>query len=157
MKKQETIMIDIDRRNIPSGMTRRSFIKRLGGGVVIAVAISDFVMDVRRAKHRAFPTQLGLIQPFLNASLACSQLPSYFGVHSKTSVCWVDGCCPFHQTRKNAGSFRAFSFLSKQRLAIHAGSRSSLLVQRRYTDVLPFIARAHLFNDSTRPKSRRCR
>ena len=48
-------------------------------------------MNVGRRKHRAFASQLGLIQPFLYATLAYRELPAYFGVHSKTSVCWVNG------------------------------------------------------------------
>ena len=50
-------MIDIDKRNVPSGMTRRSFIKRLGGGVVIAVAISDFAL-FDRAMAQDMPADL---------------------------------------------------------------------------------------------------
>ena len=34
--------VDLLDRNIPSGMTRRSFLKRFSGGVVIAVALTDF-------------------------------------------------------------------------------------------------------------------
>jgi nicotinate dehydrogenase subunit B len=34
--------IDLDKRNIPSGLSRRSFLKRMGGGLVIAVSLSDF-------------------------------------------------------------------------------------------------------------------
>lgn len=40
--KKENNYIDIDERNIPSGLSRRSFLKRLGGGLVIAVSISDY-------------------------------------------------------------------------------------------------------------------
>ena len=36
--------IDLDKRNIPSGLSRRSFLKRMGGGLVIAVSLSDFSM-----------------------------------------------------------------------------------------------------------------
>ncbi|HLF64603.1 MAG TPA: molybdopterin cofactor-binding domain-containing protein [Saprospiraceae bacterium] len=43
MKAQHKTIIDLDQKSIPSGMTRRGFIKRIGGGVVIAVALSDFV------------------------------------------------------------------------------------------------------------------
>ena len=39
--KIQTI-IDIDPKNIPSGLSRRSFLKRIGGGLIIAVSISDF-------------------------------------------------------------------------------------------------------------------
>ena len=42
MMDQEKALIDIDERNIPSGLSRRSFLKRLGGGLVIAVAIADY-------------------------------------------------------------------------------------------------------------------
>jgi isoquinoline 1-oxidoreductase len=44
MKKELNTIIDIENKNIPSGMSRRSFLKRVGGGVVIAVAISDFAL-----------------------------------------------------------------------------------------------------------------
>lgn len=43
MKNDQYQNIDIDSRNIPSGMTRRSFLRRFGAGVVIAVTIGDFV------------------------------------------------------------------------------------------------------------------
>ena len=39
--KNQTIL-DIDAKNIPSGLSRRSFLKRIGGGLIIAVSISDF-------------------------------------------------------------------------------------------------------------------
>jgi len=42
MKETQNKVIDIEDRNIPSGLSRRSFIKRFGGGLVIAVSIADF-------------------------------------------------------------------------------------------------------------------
>lgn len=42
MKKNIHNTIDLLDRNIPSGMSRRSFLKRFGGGLVIAVALTDF-------------------------------------------------------------------------------------------------------------------
>lgn len=42
MKKQTNTTIGLLDRSIPKGMTRRSFLKRFSGGVVIAVALSDF-------------------------------------------------------------------------------------------------------------------
>jgi nicotinate dehydrogenase subunit B len=42
MKTNNNYSIDLLDKSIPSGMSRRSFIRRLGGGVVIAVALSDF-------------------------------------------------------------------------------------------------------------------
>ena len=40
--KKENVNIDLLDRHLPKGMDRRSFLKRMGGGVVIAVAIGDF-------------------------------------------------------------------------------------------------------------------
>jgi len=42
MKANNFNSIELLEKSIPSGMSRRSFIRRLGGGVVIAVALSDF-------------------------------------------------------------------------------------------------------------------
>ena len=44
MKTLQKDILELEQRSIPSGMTRRSFLKRVGGGVVIAVAISDFAL-----------------------------------------------------------------------------------------------------------------
>lgn len=44
MKTNIQADIDIAARNIPRGMSRRSFLKRFSGGVVIAVSIFDFEM-----------------------------------------------------------------------------------------------------------------
>ena len=53
MLKNKTI-IDLDQRNIPSGLSRRSFLKRLGGGLVIAVAIADYT-DLEAAVLQELP------------------------------------------------------------------------------------------------------
>ncbi|MDZ7607171.1 MAG: molybdopterin cofactor-binding domain-containing protein [Cyclobacteriaceae bacterium] len=42
MKTNNKYSVDLLDKSIPYGMSRRSFIRRLGGGVVIAVALSDF-------------------------------------------------------------------------------------------------------------------
>jgi len=42
MKDNRITILDIDQKNIPSGLSRRKFLQRLGGGLVIAVSISDF-------------------------------------------------------------------------------------------------------------------
>ena len=42
MRKYINNSIDLLDRNIPTGMSRRSFLKRFGGGVVIAVTLTDF-------------------------------------------------------------------------------------------------------------------
>jgi isoquinoline 1-oxidoreductase len=43
MMNDQNQILDIDPRNIPSGMTRRSFLRRFGAGVTIAVALGDFI------------------------------------------------------------------------------------------------------------------
>ncbi len=54
MRKNQDNYINITRRNIPSGMSRRSFLKRFGGGVVIAVALADFAM-IEDAMAQQYP------------------------------------------------------------------------------------------------------
>lgn len=54
MEKIQYNSIDITARNIPSGMSRRSFLKRFGGGVVIAVALADFAM-IEEAMAQQYP------------------------------------------------------------------------------------------------------
>jgi isoquinoline 1-oxidoreductase len=44
MKNSYSNYIDLSDRNIPSGISRRSFLRRFGGGVVIAVALADFTI-----------------------------------------------------------------------------------------------------------------
>ncbi len=57
MKSKHEYSVDLLDKSIPSGMTRRSFIRRLGGGLVIAVALSDF--DVLKASvAQQYPTDL---------------------------------------------------------------------------------------------------
>jgi len=47
-------------------------------------AIGYLVIDIRSRDHGAFAAHLAFIQTFLNSSLACLELSSYLGVHSKT-------------------------------------------------------------------------
>lgn len=49
--------VDLLDKNIPSGMTRRSFLKRFGGGVVIAVALTDFDI-LEGAVTQQYPSDL---------------------------------------------------------------------------------------------------
>ena len=42
MKDKSNIILDFEEKYIPSGLSRRKFLKTLGGGLVIAVSISDF-------------------------------------------------------------------------------------------------------------------
>ena len=42
MKKANKTVFAIEEKNIPSGLSRRNFLKRLGGGLVIAVSLSDY-------------------------------------------------------------------------------------------------------------------
>jgi isoquinoline 1-oxidoreductase len=49
--------IDISDRNIPRGMTRRSFLRRFGGGVVIAVSLVDFT-TLESAILQQYPADL---------------------------------------------------------------------------------------------------
>ncbi len=44
MKTDEYQILDIDQRHIPSTISRRSFLRRFGGGVIIAVALGDFII-----------------------------------------------------------------------------------------------------------------
>ena len=57
MKKITNTTIDLLDKSIPNGMTRRSFLKRFGGGVVIAVALSDFEL-VEGAFTQQYPSDL---------------------------------------------------------------------------------------------------
>ncbi|MCG8306545.1 MAG: molybdopterin-dependent oxidoreductase [Cytophagales bacterium] len=57
MKKVFNTSIDLLPRHIPSGMSRRSFLKRFGGGVVIAVALSDFDI-LEGAVEQQYPSDL---------------------------------------------------------------------------------------------------
>ena len=42
MKDKSNTILDFEQKYIPSGLSRRKFLKTLGGGLVIAVSISDF-------------------------------------------------------------------------------------------------------------------
>ncbi|MCK5280528.1 MAG: molybdopterin-dependent oxidoreductase, partial [Cyclobacteriaceae bacterium] len=57
MKKITNTSIDLLDSSIPKGMSRRSFLKRFGGGVVIAVALSDFEL-VEGAVNQQYPSDL---------------------------------------------------------------------------------------------------
>ena len=57
MKKISHMSIELLDRNIPSGMTRRSFLKRFGGGIVIAVALTDFDL-LEGAVTQEYPSDL---------------------------------------------------------------------------------------------------
>lgn len=57
MRRHIDHSIDLLDKNIPSGMTRRSFLKRFGGGVVIAVALTDFDV-LEGAVTQPYPTDL---------------------------------------------------------------------------------------------------
>ena len=64
MKNDQNQILDIDHRNLPSGMTRRSFLRRVGAGVVIAVAIGDFILP-----NELLATSLDEMPDDLNAYL----------------------------------------------------------------------------------------
>lgn len=55
MKTKTNAFIDLSEGSIPKGMSRRSFLKRLGGGVVIVVALSDFEV-LEGAINQQYPT-----------------------------------------------------------------------------------------------------
>ncbi|MCK5371800.1 MAG: molybdopterin-dependent oxidoreductase, partial [Cyclobacteriaceae bacterium] len=57
MKNINNTSIDILDRNIPTGMSRRSFLKRFSGGVVVAVALMDFDI-LEGATAQQYPSDL---------------------------------------------------------------------------------------------------
>ncbi len=57
MNDKRNIILDIDQKNIPSGLSRRKFLQRLGGGLVIAVSISDF-STLEGAVMQSMPSDL---------------------------------------------------------------------------------------------------
>ncbi len=55
MKTNRNTSIELSKRSIPKGMSRRSFLKHFGGGVIIAVALSDFEL-LEGAVNQQYPT-----------------------------------------------------------------------------------------------------
>ena len=55
MKTNRNISVELSKRSIPKGMSRRSFLKRFGGGIIIAVALSDFEL-LEGAVNQQYPT-----------------------------------------------------------------------------------------------------
>lgn len=57
MAKFKHTSVDLLDRNIPKGMSRRSFLKHFGGGVVIAVALTDFDV-LEGAVNQQYPSDI---------------------------------------------------------------------------------------------------
>ena len=57
MRKYINNSIELLDRNIPTGMSRRSFLKRFSGGLIIAVTLTDFEM-LEAAIAQQYPTDL---------------------------------------------------------------------------------------------------
>ena len=57
MKDKSNTILDFEQQLIPSGLSRRKFLKTLGGGLVIAVSISDFSL-LYGAVEQEMPTDI---------------------------------------------------------------------------------------------------
>jgi nicotinate dehydrogenase subunit B len=57
MKDKSNTILDFEQKLIPSGLSRRKFLKTLGGGLVIAVSISDFSL-LYGAVEQQMPTNI---------------------------------------------------------------------------------------------------
>jgi nicotinate dehydrogenase subunit B len=57
MKDKSNTILDFEQKLIPSGLSRRKFLKTLGGGLVIAVSISDFSL-LYGAVEQEMPTNI---------------------------------------------------------------------------------------------------
>jgi nicotinate dehydrogenase subunit B len=57
MKDKSNTILDFEQKLIPSGLSRRKFLKTLGGGLVIAVSISDFSL-LYGAVEQEMPTDI---------------------------------------------------------------------------------------------------